>query len=72
MNVIPFVAFIRADGWKTVAPRSKHSKQTLKGQTQRDLEGYGYVDNEQDWMGSTVAVGDSSGVRHRCIGNDEP
>jgi hypothetical protein len=51
MNVIPFTAFIRAVALETVAPRTntKASIERLNAaceRTRRDLEGYGYGDNE--------------------------
>jgi hypothetical protein len=47
MNVIPFTAFIGGSHLATVAPRKNINRQnTACKQARRDLEGYGYVDNE--------------------------
>jgi hypothetical protein len=68
MNVIPFVAFIGRIALETVTPR-KTSQAAAWQRTQREWDGYGYVENEQDWLGSAIALGDACGVRHRCIGS---
>jgi hypothetical protein len=71
MNVIPFTAFIGGVALETVATRkiNQQAKRFRRGNVARkEVEGYGYVDDEEHWMGSTAAMGNSGCVGHCRIG----